>query len=174
MIMYVGVFGCTVLRVCTSAFMVWLLILFICLLIRIFVKEFDFLKAGLISALIILCVLGIGNVNRQIAKYNYNAYMQGKIKMDVEYMANLGDDGIPYLYKLTKDKDSKVANKAISALNDKYTEYYNITVSKEYMFKDYDKHEKVYNSFGGYSIPKARAYKTLKKYAKIIHGILYD
>lgn len=174
MVMYIGVYGCTVLRICTSAFMIWLFILFICLLIRIFVKRFDFLKAGLIFALIILLGLGLSNVNRQIARYNYNAYKQGKIKMDVEYMADIGDEGVPYLYKLTKDKDSKIANKAITELNDKFTHYYNVTVSKKYMHSDLKKLERTYKTFGEYSLPRARAYKVLDEYAKSVHNILYD
>lgn len=173
MVMYIGVYGCTVLRICTSAFMIWLFLLFVCILVRIYVRRFDFLRAGLILALIILTVLGIGNVNGQIAEYNYNAYKQGKIKMDVEYMADIGDEGIPYLYKLTRDADSEIAGKAISALNDKYTEYYEIKVSKYKMFQNYSKHKKIYNSLGEYSIPKARAYKTLNKYAKENHDIIY-
>ncbi|MBR6902783.1 MAG: DUF4173 domain-containing protein, partial [Clostridia bacterium] len=174
MVMYIGVYGCTVLRICTSAFMIWLFILFICVLIRIFVKRFDFLKAGLVFALIILSVLGIGNVNRQIAKYNYNAYKQGKIKMDVEYMADIGDEGVPYLYKLVKDKDSNIANKAITELNDKFTHYYNVTVPKKYMYSALKKLERTYKTFGEYSLPRARAYKVLDEYAKSVHDILYD
>lgn len=174
MVMYIGVYGCTVLRICTSAFMIWLFILFICLLIRIFVKRFDFLRAGLVFALIILSVLGIGNVNRQIARYNYNAYKQGKIKMDVEYMADIGDEGVPYLYKLTKDKDSKIANKATTELNNKFMQYYDVTVPKKYMYSDLKKLKRTYKTLGEYSIPKARAYKALDEYAKSVHDILYD
>lgn len=173
MVMYIGVYGCTVLRICTSAFMIWLFLLFIFLLIRIFVRQFDFLKSGLISALIILAILGIGNVNGQIAKYNYNAYKAGKIKMDVNYMAKLGDEGVPYLYRLTKDKDGEIANKAKTAFNNKFTEYYDITVSEKYAYSDLKKLKR-YKSFSEYSIPKAEAYKTLNKHAKYMHGNLSD
>ena len=165
MIMYIGVYGCTVLRICTSAFMIWLIILFICLLIRIFVRQFDFLKYGLIFALVILAVLGIGNVNAQIARYNYNAYETGKIKMDVSYMSKLGDEGIPYLYKLTKAKDEEIVKLAKNELSEKYYVYY-YSDKGDIKGQKFSSLKKTDGEFSKYTPAKREAYKILEKYIK--------
>ena len=171
MVMYIGVYGCTVLRICTSAFMIWLFILFVCLFIRIFAKRFDVLKCGLIFALLILAVLGIGNVNAQIARYNYNAYKEGKIKMDVVYISKLGDEGIPYLYKLTKDKDEETAYRAKTELSGKYYIYYS-SDKGDIKGQKFSSLKKTDGEFSKYTPAKHEAYKILEKYAKENKGKL--
>ena len=45
--------------------------------------------------------------------YNYNAYQKKVLKdIDVSTIYELGDEGIPYLVKLTKDKNSEVSELA--------------------------------------------------------------
>lgn len=176
MVMYIGAYGCTVLRICTSAFMIWLVTVFVCVLICLFVKRFDVLKVGLIFALIILAVLGIGNVNAQIAKYNYGAYTSGKLEIDVKYMGQLGAEGIPYLYKLSKNKDSEIADAAKEELSDAYYSYYvfsETTIKDIDSYKEFSKLKKRYRNVGAYSLPKAKAYKILQKYAKEQNGNIY-
>lgn len=176
MIMYIGAYGCTVDRVCTSALMVWMFVLFAGIFIRLFVKRFDVLTLGLVTALIVLAVLGIGNMNARIAEFNYNMHLTGKREIDVEYMARLGDEGIPYLYKLTKDKDEDIADRAKSQLYLKYYDYYNLEdtdLKKVDSYKKFSKLERIQNSIGYYSIPKANAYKILDKYAKENNGKVF-
>ncbi|MBR4762147.1 MAG: DUF4173 domain-containing protein, partial [Clostridia bacterium] len=57
MVMYIGAYGFTVARISASAFMIWMFLLFIGILIRLFVKRLDVLTAGLIFALVIISVL---------------------------------------------------------------------------------------------------------------------
>lgn len=172
MVMYINAYGCTVLRLSTSAFMIWLFILFVCILVRIFKSRFDIMKIGLVFALIILAVLGIGNINSQIAKYNYSAYKDGKIKMDVEYMADIGDEGIPYLYKLTKDKDADIAKSARTELSYKYYDYYYADGSDIKNVK-FSKLKKTGDGVFKYTIARQKAYKTLEKYAKEQKGKVF-
>ena len=176
MVMYIDAYGCTVLRVCTSAFMIWMVIVFVCVFIRLFAKRFDILKVGLAFALIILAVLGIGNVNAQIAKYNYGAYTSGKLEIDVKYMGQLGAEGIPYLYKLSKNKDSEIADAAKEELSDAYYSYYVFSeteITDINSYKEFSKLKKRYKNIGAYSLPKARAYKILDRYAKEQNGNIY-
>lgn len=175
MIMYINAYGCTVLRIGTSAFMAWIAILFVCILIRIFSMRFDFLKTGLVFALIITAVLGLGNINAFIADYNYNAYIDGKIKMDVKYMADIGDEGIPYLYKLTKVRDEKIAEQAKEELSYKYYNYYDFeetNIEDINSYKEFEKLQKSKEGISSFSIPLSKAYKTLEKYAKEEDGIV--
>lgn len=130
------------------------------------------MKIGLVFALIILAVLGIGNINAQIAKYNYSAYKDGKIKMDVEYMADIGDEGIPYLYKLTKDKDADIAKSARTELSYKYYDYYYADGSDIKNVK-FSKLKKTGDGVFKYTIARQKAYKTLEKYAKEQKGKVF-
>ena len=176
MVMYIGAYGCTVLRVCTSAFMIWMVIVFVCVFIRLFARRFDILKVGLAFALIILAVLGIGNVNSQIAKYNYGAYTSGKLEIDVEYMGKLGAEGIPYLYKLSKNKDGEIADAAKEQLSYAYYSYYvfsETAITDINSYKEFSKLKKRYRNIGAYSLPKAKAYRILQKYAKEQNGNIY-
>lgn len=176
MVMYIGAYGCTVLRICTSAFMIWLTVVFVCVLIRLFIRKFDILKTGLVFALIILAILGLGNVNKQIAAYNYNAYASGKLKLDTEYMGRLGAEGIPYLYRLSKNKDPEISDKAKTELSYSYYSYYDFgetQLEDIKSYKEFSKHKKLYRNIGSYSIPKSKAYEILDKYAKERDGRVY-
>ena len=144
MVMYINAYGFTVKRVLVSAFMIWMAVLFITLIIRIFTNKPDVLIIGLLTALIILSVLGIGNVNAQVAKYNYNAYRGGNIKMDVEYMSELGDEGVPYLYKLSKSSDKGISKQAKKELSHKKDEYKKSIFNYSY---SYYKAKKVLNRY---------------------------
>lgn len=176
MFMYINAYGLTVMRICTSAFMIWILILFIGVLVRLFIKQADILVLGLLSALIIVSVLGLSNINLQTARYNYNAYVSGKLKIDVEYIASLGDEGIPYLYKLTKDRNSETVKIAKNELSWKYSFYYDtdtVDLKSIKSYKQFKKLEKQADSIGKYSLSNAKAYKYLDKYAKETNGKIY-
>ena len=182
MVMYIGAYGFTVLRVLTSAFMVWMFILFVAILIRLFVKRLDVLTTGLVFALIIVTVLGLGNMNGRIAEYNYNGYKSGKLKVDVAHFGTLGAEGIPYLYKLTKNPDEKISKSAKYELYLKFEEYYDFGATlydigdrlediKSY--KQFSEYERQYTGIEAYSIPVERAYEILDKYAKEQDGKIY-
>lgn len=178
MVMYISAYSLTVLRVLTSAFMIWMGVLFIFLFLRLFSKRSDILTVGLIFALIILAVLGLGNVNRQIAMYNYNAYISGKTdkRIDVEYIAELGDEGIPYLYNLANDKNEDVATRAKLELSYKYNVYYKLgkkSLEDIDSYNKFEKLEKTWQSIGKYSLAKSKAYTVLEKYAKEQDGKVY-
>lgn len=114
MVMYIGEFGMTELRISTSAFMIFLFVVFIALILRLYFAKVKVIKTAFIVAGLILSLLGIFNINGIIAEYNYTGYKEGFINrtIDVEEIANLGDEGIPYLVMLTKDENASVAEKA--------------------------------------------------------------
>ncbi len=168
MVMYINEYGMTVLRICTSAFMVWMATVFIAAIVRIYVKKFDVLATGLIFALLILSVLGIFNVNSYIAKYNYNAYVNGDAKIDVDYMSELGDEGVKYLYELTKADDEKIASKAGEELNRKIELYYyepEPVTQEEKEAEDY-KPVRRHRGIGTFYFAREEAYETIEQYAK--------
>ena len=174
--MYIGAYGFTVLRVLTSAFMIWMLLLFAGIFIRLFVKKLDVLAAGLVFALVIVSVLGLGNVNGRIAEYNYNAYKAGKLEMDVKYIGQLDAEAVPYLYELTKNDVAEISKEAKYILSTMYERYYDLGdtyLEDVKSYKQFSGFEREYSGLEAYSIPLQKAYETLDKYAKEQDGKVY-
>ena len=98
MLLYIDTYGMTVLRLTTSAFMVFLAVVFLSAVLRIYFAKINVVKTALITASCVILLLGTVNVNAVCAKYNYEAYKTQKLKtIDVEALYGLGDEGIPYL-----------------------------------------------------------------------------
>ena len=113
MILYIKKLGMTELRITTSAFMLFLAVVFVSVILCIFIKGIRVLRVAFITAGCILVILGTVNVNSAIAKYNYNAYKSGLLKdIDVQTIYDVGDEGIPYLVLLAKDSNITVAENA--------------------------------------------------------------
>ena len=111
MVLYIRHYGMTVLRVGTGAFMVLLAVVFVAMLLRCFLPRVRVLQTALLTAGVILLVLGAGDLNTRIADYNCAAYQTGRLaSVDVEYLASLDAAGVPALIRLTEDP--KVADAA--------------------------------------------------------------
>ena len=166
MVLYISEYGMTVLRITTSAFMVFLAVTFFAVILRIYLNNINIVKATLVTAGIIVLLLGTVNVNAVCAKYNYEAYKHKTTKnIDVEAMYNLGDEGIPYLVKLACIKDKNVANDAKYYLAKVYMEdyfdyMYISEITDGFDTKTIKSHQK-YQSFSYFSLPKNRAYNVL-------------
>ncbi|MEE1074365.1 MAG: DUF4173 domain-containing protein [Acutalibacteraceae bacterium] len=166
MFLYIGSFGMTELRITTSAFMMFLAIVFIALMIRLFSERVQVIKTAFVTAALTLIALGLINVNAVIADYNYNAYKSGKLdKMDVNTIYELGDEGIPYLVKLTKDKNKEIADSAKLKISYSYEDYYKIKRVDEQGIYKY-KINKRYKDIGQFSFSRQKAYEELEKYLK--------
>ncbi len=124
MVLYISRFGMTVLRISTSAFMVFLALTFIVLIARCFTKKARVLRTALILATCLLLVLGLGDMDKFIADYNVNAYLNGSLKtVDTKNLEDIGLAAVPSLYRLTKCKDRDVRRTALSTLDDIYYAY---------------------------------------------------
>ncbi|MBQ6266358.1 MAG: DUF4173 domain-containing protein [Clostridia bacterium] len=106
MVLYIRHYGMTVLRVGTGAFMILLAVTFIAMLLRCFLPRVRVLQTALLTAGVILLVLGAGDMNTRIADYNCSAYQTGKLaSVDVDYLASLDAAGVPALIRLTEDPE---------------------------------------------------------------------
>lgn len=171
MFLYIKSYGMTELRITTSAFMIFLAIVFISVMLRVFITRIRVFKTAIVTAACVLVVLGTVNVNNVIASYNYNAYKVGDLKeIDVRTIYKLGDEGIPYLVKLTTDKNTEVAEEAKEhlkniLLNEKY---YELEREEEdgvvFWERGYKISGKKYDGIGQYSITRSNAYNALEKY----------
>ena len=166
MVLYISEYGMTVLRITTSAFMVFLAVTFFAVILRIYLNNINIVKTTLVAAGIIVLLLGTVNVNAVCAKYNYNAYKSSDTnKIDVEAMYNLGDEGIPYLAKLACSKNKEVSNDAKHYLAKAYMEDYfvNMNFAEGFDTKTLRQRQK-YKSFSYFSLPRERAYDMLYKF----------
>lgn len=166
MVLYIGAYGMTVLRLTTSAFMVLLAVVVISVILKIYIKGINVVKTSLITAGCILIALGTFNVNAVCAKYNYDAYQNGTLpSIDVSAMYSLGDEGIPYLCLLTEDDDPLVIEQAESYLARAYFYRYfdDMESETEYTAEDLKKRQ-TYDSFACMTLPRIRAYEALYDY----------
>lgn len=170
MVLYIDSFGMTVLRLTTSSFMVFLSIVFASLLLRIYIPKIKVIKTALFTAAAVLLILGTVNVNAVTAKYNYDRYVDKSLPhIDISAIADLGDEGVPYLVKLAESDDYTVNDLAKERLKQYYTRTY-FNLNMEELKHDFNKETLDSNmNFKGikyFSIPKYKAYKALYEYAE--------
>lgn len=119
MFLYIQNYGMTQLRIFTSAFMVFLAVVFVSIILRIYISRIKVLKVIFISAGLMLFVLGTFNMDAVIADYNYTAYKTQVLdEIDVDALYYLGDEGVEYLVELTNDSDPDVAEQAKGYIRD--------------------------------------------------------
>ena len=177
MVLYIQRFGMTFLRIGTSAFMLFLAVVFISLIFRLFIPRIRVIRTAFITAGIILAILGNLNINSIIAEYNYNAYKNNLLKtIDVSTIYELGDEGVPYLVKLLYAKDGDTAKEAGYYLQQCVIsgDYYELESKYENDITVYKIKDKKYDKISEFGISRNRAYNVLDKYIKENPEILID
>ena len=168
MVLYINAYGMTQLRLTTSAFMVFLTVVFISVILRIYIKRINIVKTALLAAGCVVLILGVANVNKVCAQYNYESYQAGKLKtIDVSALYDLGDEGIPYIVKLAGGEDKEVAAVAKrclarACLYDYFDGMKNEGAVTVGMLQRHEKNP----GFGYFSIPRARAYDSLYRFVE--------
>lgn len=93
MLLYIKIYGLSVLRVQTTAFMVYLLLIFGAVAL-LQLKDFSIVRFGVITGTAILCFLCIIGVNKLVLQYNLTKYMNHEINtFDTQAMWNSSEDG---------------------------------------------------------------------------------
>ncbi len=112
MVLYINRFGLTRLRLLTSAFMIFLGIVFILLILRLFITKLPYMRPVVLAAAIIIMLVGFADIDATIAHYNIHAYQSGKLSgIDIQQLTNLNDSAVPYMLTLLDDEDESVRNK---------------------------------------------------------------
>ena len=162
MVLYIQGFGMTRLRITTSAFMVFLGIVFLSVILRLFISKVKVLRAALVTASTVLLILGVVNVDHVVAAYNYHAYKNKVLEtIDVKTIYNLGEEGVPYLVRLLEEDDD------IDVLVTS-REYITRSISNTYYETEYDYETSTYKILGkrydkpeNFGIYRMKAYKVL-------------
>lgn len=103
MILYVGSFGLTRLRLTTSVFMVFLALVVLAVALRLFVKKLPVPQLAVTLGAVILIGLSVANVDGIVARYNVDAWRSGKLdSLDVHMICQLGDGAVPVLAELAE------------------------------------------------------------------------
>lgn len=113
MFLYIGGFGLSRLRVLTEVVTVFLGIATLFVMIWLFVPKLPYMKAILLTALLIGATVIWADVDTVVARYNVTAYQTHRLEsIDVSYLEELGSGAVPYLVELTRDADEAVAAEA--------------------------------------------------------------
>ena len=163
MVLYIDAYGMTVLRLTTSAFMVFVSAVFVSLILRIYIRKINVIKVALLAAGCVVLILGTVNVNAVCAKYNYDSYLSGKLDtIDVVALYDLGAEGVPYLVKLASVPEKTVADEARQFLAEAYTDQYfdNMEEFQEFTVADLRANRKN-QGFARFSFPQKAAYDSL-------------
>ena len=123
MLLYIGSYGLTRLRVLTEVIMLWLAITTVLITIRLFRRNMPYMKAVMLTAMVLGALVFWADVDTLVAKYNVESYRSGTLAtVDVDYLDRLGPGAMPYVLELTRDADPEVARKA-EALLHRYADY---------------------------------------------------
>lgn len=166
MVLYINEYGMTVLRVTTSAFMVFLAVVFISVILKIYIRKINIIKTALLTAGCVVLLLGVVNVNRVCAKYNYESYISGRHQtVDIEALYNLGDEGIPYIVKLADDENRPIQLKAKKCLAKAFLRDYfdGMDTLESFIAVDLREREKD-SEISKLSLPRVAAYDSLYEY----------
>lgn len=113
MVLYMGSFGLTRLRLLTSVFMVFLGLVVLAVGLRLFVKGIPVVQTAVTLGAVILIGLSLANVDGIVARYNVNAWKSGKLdSLDVDMICSLGDGAVPVLAELADCGDERVSELA--------------------------------------------------------------
>ena len=113
MVMYIGTYGLTRLRVLTMVIMVFLGITTAIVCVWLYVPKLQYMKAVMILALAMGAAVLWADVDTQVAKYNVDHDLSGDLAtVDMEHLISLGPGAVPYLEKLANSDKTLVSSVA--------------------------------------------------------------
>lgn len=108
LIMYIDRYGLTQKRVYAAWFMAVIAVIFLIITLSRFIKKISWIPTCACVVIVAFAGLALCNVERQIAKYNVDRYIDGSVKViDVDALDSLGNAAIPEMAKLIKHIDEK-------------------------------------------------------------------
>lgn len=115
MTLYEEAYGFTFLRIMTTAFMFFLLVIFVITLGRVWIDKLPLLKPYIVAAVVAFTVINYINADEMIAKNNIERYYNTK-KIDMEYFRSLSCSVVDDLKVLAKDRNTEVSARAAEML----------------------------------------------------------
>lgn len=118
MVLYIGSFGMTRLRVLTMVIMAFLGLTTAIVSLWLFAPKLPYMKIVVLSAMLLGAAVLWTDVDSVVAKYNVDNYLSGQLEnVDIPHLKSLGSGAVPHLDRLVREaSDKKVREKAESAL----------------------------------------------------------
>ncbi|MCL1849051.1 MAG: DUF4173 domain-containing protein [Clostridiales bacterium] len=105
MALYIGIYGLTQLRLFTSWFMLFLAVVFTCVIVLLHKPEFKLVKCCAYAGIILFLVLCYADTDGRIARYNLDGYRSGKLaQLDLLMLQDMGAQAAPYLLEIVDDE----------------------------------------------------------------------
>ena len=121
MVMYMGVFGLTQLRVYTSWFMILTAVVFLAAVVKTLKVNFKVVRFIAVFFILWFLALNYAGTDSLIARYNIRQYESGESgELDVAMFGSLSDAVVPQLLQLTQSNDAYIQMEARSLLTEKY------------------------------------------------------
>ena len=161
MLLYIGFYGLTRLRLLTSLFMVLLALLFVGIVIYLYLKKFPFAKFIITVLALLALAVGFTDVDRTVALYNVESYKAGKLtELDVAHLGGLSDSAVPYLISLLDAPDAYIREQAATELYFRAEKFYEIDTSEygKIKLKNIKK-----SDFSSYNYSREQAKKLIRK-----------
>ena len=113
MVIYVGAYGLTELRILSSAFMIFLAVCVVLFIIKQFLPKVNTFAGAFVCAFLILAVLSLGNADGLCADYNAYRYASGTLtEYDISELAQ-SESGIVALDRLAERYGDTKAEKLL-------------------------------------------------------------
>lgn len=114
MFLYIGTYGLTRLRVLTQVTMLFMAVTTLLVMVWLLVPKLPYMKAIILAALVIGATTIWADVDTQVARYNVDAYLSGKLEtVDVYHLSQLGSGAVPQLARLAEEAaDEEVRTQA--------------------------------------------------------------
>lgn len=120
MVLYIGTYGMTRLRVLTMVIMAFLGLTTAIVSIWLFLPKLPYMKIVVITAMVMGAAVLWADVDSVVAGYNVDAYLSGRLEtVDVDHLSGLGTGAVPHLDRLAREaEDPMVREYAENVLRD--------------------------------------------------------
>lgn len=113
MVLYIGSYGLTRLRVLTMVIMMFLSVTTALVSIWLYMPKLPYMKAVMLIALTIGAAVLWLDVDTQVAKYNVEHYLSGDlVQIDMNHLSDLGPGAVPYVEILAESADPRIRETA--------------------------------------------------------------
>ena len=108
MLLYIKLYGMTILRILPSVFMLLLVLAFVLLILRIFRGAFNYMRIFATACAVTLAIMNFVDISAVSANYNAEMYLNTEAawhidSVDIDYLRLLGDPAVPALVRIANE-----------------------------------------------------------------------
>lgn len=117
MILYMQSFGLTTNRIITSWFMLGLILVFVCTILRCFRPQFKLVRTVTVAALVMFLMLCFADCDHLAVSYNRTAFLSGQLHgFDLEMLEDASDSVIPLVIDVYENAEGELREDAADLL----------------------------------------------------------